>query len=263
MPAPELGGTASLGNERAYRRDRWLVLAGMATIALLSWAYMVTAANPGRAPAAMTGPPAWDPGLLALSVPMWGTMMVAMMLPSATPVVLSFTRVQHRRGSHRQAVRRTWLFVTGYLIAWTLFDLAAAGIQWVLHSLGLMSSAMGRAGPFLAGGFLITTGLFQWSRLKDACLTGCRSPLNFLLNHWRKGGAGALTMGLHHGVYCIGCCWLLMLLMFVGGVMNLLWMAGITLYVLAEKMLPGMQALGRLTGALLIGAGVWLLLTAL
>jgi predicted metal-binding membrane protein len=107
--------------------------------------------------------------------------------------------------------------------------------------------------------FLIAAGLFQWSGLKDACLTRCRSPLNFLLNEWREGGAGALVMGLHHGAFCVGCCWLLMLLMFAGGVMNLLWMAAVTLYVLAEKLLPRMQVLGRLTGVLLIGAGVGLL----
>lgn len=245
---------------QAYRRDRWLVLAGMVVICLLTWAYMVDAANSGHQghdqSMAMPVTPARDGSLLVLGAVMWSIMMIAMMLPTATPMVLSFTRVQHQRRSRRQAVRLTWLFIAGYLLAWTLFSLAAAVTQWALHGLGLMTSAMGRTEPLLAGGFLIAAGIFQWSGLKDACLTKCRSPLDFLLNEWREGSTGVLVMGLRHGLFCVGCCWMLMLLMFVGGVMDLVWMAAITLYVLAEKLVPYMQLLGRLTGALLMAAGV-------
>nr|WP_284047951.1 DUF2182 domain-containing protein [Marinobacter sp. ATCH36] len=190
---------------------------------------------------------------------MWSIMMITMMLPSATPMILGFTRVQHQRRPREKAVRLTWLFIMGYLGAWTVFSLAAAFAQWVLFSLGLMSSAMGQTDTRLAGAFLIGAGLFQWSPLKDACMTQCRSPLDFLLNSWRDGERGALVMGLHHGAFCIGCCWMLMLLMFVGGVMNLLWMAAITLYVMAEKLMPRMQEWGRLTGGLLILSGVLML----
>lgn len=243
---------------KAYRRDRWLIISGMTVIVLLTWGYLFESVR-AMEQATMRAIPAWDGGLLAGIAVMWSIMMVAMMLPSATPMILGFTRVQHQRQPREKAVRLTWLFTAGYLVAWTAFSLAAAIAQWALYSLGLMSAAMGQTDTLLAGAFLIGAGLFQWSPLKDACMTQCRSPLDFLLNQWREGGRGALVMGLHHGAFCIGCCWMLMLLMFVGGVMNLLWMAAITLYVLAEKLLPRMREWGRLTGGLLILSGVLML----
>lgn len=256
--------TLTLTLAQAYRRDRYLVLAGMVVISLLAWFYMVDAAMPDHQShgqtMAMATTGTWDAGLLLLSALMWSIMMIAMMLPSATPMVLSFIRLQLKRQSQRQAVGLTWLFIAGYLIAWTLFSLAAALTQWALHGLGQMSSAMGSVDPLLAGGFLIGAGLFQWSGLKNACLAKCRSPLNFLLNEWRGGGTGDLIMGLHHGAFCIGCCWMLMLLMLVGGVMNLLWMAAITFYVLAEKLVLKMQQWVRITGILLVAAGALIIL---
>lgn len=249
---------------QAYRRDRYLVLAGMVAISLLAWLYMIDAARPDHQSHGQTmtipATEAWDAGLLLLSAIMWGIMMIAMMLPSAMPMVLGFTRLQQQRQSRRNAVRLTWLFIAGYLIAWALFSLAAALTQWTLYGLGQMSAAMGSAQPLIAGGFLIGAGLFQWSSLKNACLKKCQSPLNFLLNEWRGGSAGALIMGLHHGVFCIGCCWMLMLLMFVGGVMNLLWMIAIAFYVLAEKLVLKMQHWGRFTGILLVAAGALIIL---
>lgn len=246
---------------QAYRRDRWVIIVGMGIISLLGWAYMVGTAGPGQEGGhshngAMPAMAAWDGALLFMGVVMWSVMMIAMMLPTATPMVLGFTRLQHGREGGARAVRLTWVFVGGYLLAWIGFSLLASVAQWTLYSLGLMSSAMGRATPFLGGVLLVSAGLFQWSGLKDACLTQCQSPLGFLLNEWRPGGRGALIMGLHHGLFCIGCCWLLMLLMFVGGVMNLVWMAAITIYVLAEKLLPGMHRHGRPLGALLVIVGI-------
>lgn len=241
---------------QAYRRDRWLVLLGMGGVSLLSWAYMLDAAKPAHQAMAMPVSSPWDAGLLVLSLVMWSVMMIAMMLPTATPMVLSFTRIQYGRQPAVRAVRLTWLFMAGYLLAWIGFSLIAAVAQWTLYSLGLMSSAMGRATPFLGGILLMSAGLFQWSGLKEACLTYCQSPLNFLLNQWRPGGWGALNMGLRHGMFCVGCCWLLMLLMFVGGVMNLVWIAAITVYVLAEKLLPGMRRYGRAMGVLLVAVGI-------
>jgi len=243
-----------------YRRDRWLITGGMVVIILLTWGYLFDAARPmNHQDMVMPVFPAWDGGLLVGSAVMWSIMMIAMMLPSATPMILGFTRVQHQRRPRQKAVRLTWLFIAGYLFAWSLFSLMAAVAQWTLYSLGLMSSAMGKIDPLLAGAFLIGTGLYQWSTLKYACMTQCRSPLDFLLNEWREGERGAMIMGLHHGAFCIGCCWMLMLLMFVGGVMNLLWMAAVTLYFLAEKLLPRMREWGRLTGGLLILSGVLML----
>lgn len=245
---------------RDYRHQQWLVAAGMGAICLLSWVALLGMVGPSdRQTVPMPAPPAWDGSLLLAGVIMWSVMMVAMMLPTAAPMALGFTRIQHRLQPRGRAVGRTGLFLAGYLLAWTGFSLLAAVAQWALHAAGLMGSAMGAIDSRLAAGFLLAAGLFQWSGLKEACLTQCQSPLSFLLNQWRDGGSGALLMGLHHGAFCIGCCWLLMLLMFVGGVMNLLWMAAITLFVLAEKLIPGMRTMGRLTGIVLIGSGVMML----
>lgn len=247
-----------------YRRDRWLIIVSMVVLCLLSWSYLFHAAKLGHHQTmAMPDATAWDGGLLAVSTLMWSIMMIAMMLPTATPMVLSFTRLQHRRWPRAHAARLIWSFIAGYLVAWSLFSLAAASGQWTLHGLGLMTAAMGRAAPFIAGAFLIGAGLFQWSSVKDACLSKCRSPLDFLLNEWRPGTRGALTMGLRHGLFCVGCCWMLMLLMLVGGVMNVFWMAAITLYVLAEKLLPRMREWGRLTGTLLMLTGILMLTRSL
>lgn len=246
---------------QTYQRDRWVVMAGILLVSLLSWVYLFVLAAPDSAGhssdhAGMHSPmAAWDGGLLVLSTVMWSVMMIAMMLPTATPMVLSFTRLQHQRETRPRAVRLTGWFSAGYLGAWIVFSLMAAFAQWALYSAGLMTSAMGSATPLMAGGLLVAAGLFQWSGLKDACLTKCRSPLNFLLNEWRPGSRGALIMGLRHGLFCVGCCWVLMLLMFVGGVMNLLWMAAITIYVLLEKILPTVRVFGSLTGIVLVLAG--------
>lgn len=254
---------------QAYRRDRRVVMAGIILTSLLSWVYMVILAAPDRAShssgQAVMQPAmaAWDGGLLVLSTVMWTVMMIAMMLPTATPMLLSFTRLQHQREARPKAIRLTGWFSAGYLLAWIGFSLVAASAQWALHGAELMTSAMGRTAPLLSGALLVAAGLFQWSGLKDACLKKCRSPLNFLLNEWRPGSIGALKMGLHHGLFCVGCCWVLMLLMFVGGVMNLLWMAAIAVYVLLEKVLPAIRMVGSLLGILLVSAGVVTLLVGL
>lgn len=246
---------------QAYRRDRWAIIIGMAIISLLTWAYMVVMAAPGLVGrshhGAMPDLAAWDLNLLVMGAVMWSVMMIAMMLPTAAPMVLGFSRVLHRQQAEARAKGLTWVFVAGYLLAWVGFSLPVALAQWALYSLGLMSSAMGAATPLIGGAVLIGAGLFQCSRLKDACLAKCQSPLGFLLNEWRPGSQGALIMGLRHGLFCIGCCWLLMLLMFAGGVMNLFWMAAITVYVLAEKLLPSLRQHARFIGALLIVAGVF------
>lgn len=250
---------------QAYQRDRRVVMAGIVLIGLLSWGYLIVLAAPddaghaGHASAHAVMQPAmaaWDGGLLVLSIVMWSVMMIAMMLPTATPMVLSFTRLQHQREARSKAIRLTGWFSAGYLGAWIVFSLTAAFAQWALYSSNLMTSTMGSATPLLAGAILVAAGLFQRSGLKEACLTKCRSPLNFLLDEWRPGSRGALIMGLRHGLFCVGCCWVLMLLMFVGGVMNLTWMAAITIYVLLEKILPTVRMFASLTGIFLVLAGV-------
>jgi predicted metal-binding membrane protein len=191
---------------------------------------------------------------------MWTVMMVAMMFPSAGPMILTYARVHQKKAEHGLASVPTWLFVAGYLAVWTGLALLLALAQWGLHQSELLSSAMGRVGPLLGGGLLITAGAFQFSRLKEACLGKCRSPLSFLMTEWREGHGGALMMGIRHGIFCTACCWALMLLMFVGGVMSLAWMVSLSLYFLLEKLLPPAAQLSRVTGALLIVAGTMVIL---
>lgn len=190
---------------------------------------------------------------------MWAVMMFAMMLPSVTPTVMIFGRVTEKRRSVGRPFASTSSFVAGYLLAWVGFSLAATIANWWLHTNGAMTSMMGKVAPTLAGAFLIGAGLFQWTPLKDACLEHCRSPMSFLMRHWREGTGGAMLMGVHHGAYCLGCCWMLMLLLFVLGVMNLLWVALLTIVALAEKTLPFGQQICRTLGILFVGWGVWLI----
>lgn len=240
----------SVTGAQAYRQDRLLVLAGTVALSLLSWGILVSPRHGHSITAA------WDPGSLLISVVMWAVMMVAMMLPSATPMILAFIRLLHQRQPRPVALTLSWLFVAGYLLAWTAFSLVAGLAQWGLHGLGLMTTAMGRTDPLPGGVMLMAAGAFQWSGFKNACLSQCRSPLDFLLHQWRDGTGGALTMGLHHGTYCVGCCWALMLLMFAGGVMNLAWMGAIAVYVLLEKLVPGLRQLEHASGWLLVGGGL-------
>ena len=181
---------------------------------------------------------------------MWWLMMVAMMLPSATPAILLYARVrQHRGGS--VPIASPWVFASGYLGSWLLFSIVAAVLQTMLAG-----PAMTLRNPSLASAFLIAAGLFQLSPLKSACLRQCRSPAEFLSRHWRPGIGGTLRLGMLHGAYCVGCCWLLMALLFVGGVMNLLWVFGLAVLVGIEKLLPRGEWLARAAGLALIGWGI-------
>jgi predicted metal-binding membrane protein len=180
---------------------------------------------------------------------MWWLMMVAMMLPSAVPAILLYARLKQR--NEGRAIGATWIFLGGYLAMWLLFSIAAAVAQSLL------------AGPSMAldsrvaqATVLIAAGLYQLSPLKSACVSQCRSPAEFLSRHWRPGPAGTLRLGVIHGAYCLGCCWMLMALLFVGGVMNLLWVIGLTIIVATEKLAPGGPLLGRAGGAALIAWGV-------
>jgi predicted metal-binding membrane protein len=204
---------------------------------------------------AMTG---WGPVDLLLVWLMWAVMMVAMMLPSATPVLLAFTAISTRLASPRPRWHLL-AFAGGYVGAWACFSLAATVVQWLLLRLRLVSPMMQSTSAALAGGLLCSAGIYQFTRWKSACLRRCRSPMAFLVRHWQAGAGGAARMGLHHGLLCVGCCWALMALLFVLGVMNLWWIVVLTLLVLAEKALPGWRWLPEAAGAALIGWGVWLL----
>ena len=187
-------------------------------------------------------------------------MMVAMMLPSAAPMIMAFVAVNERRRSSARPFVPVSIFLLGYLGVWTAFSAVAAVAQWRLHEAALLSSTMAATSPVLSGGLLIAAGVFQWTPMKRACLKGCRSPLSFLMSEWREGAAGALVMGLRHGALCVGCCWVLMALLFVAGVMNLLWVAVIALFVLAEKILAKGELVGHIAGAAPVAAGIAVML---
>jgi predicted metal-binding membrane protein len=245
--------------EAALRRDRAVVLAGLFGLAAVAWAYVAGMAVPARH-AAMSLPMAssgvWSAEELCWLAAMWAIMMIAMMIPSAAPAILLYASVSRRRQAQSiPAVSAGW-FTLGYLLAWTAFAVAAAAAQWTLHGAALLSSSMRSATPWLGGGLLIAAGVYQWLPLKGACLAHCRSPLGFFAAEWREGRAGAVGMGLRHGIHCVGCCWLLMALLFVAGVMNLLWIAAIAGFVLLEKVMPGGRTVGRLAGAALVAWGL-------
>jgi len=187
---------------------------------------------------------------------MWAVMMIAMMVPSAVPMIQAFLAVNEQRQNSSRPLVPVGVFLLGYLVIWTSFSALATLAQWGLHKAALLSPMMVATSPVVSGGLLLAAGVFQWTPLKRACLSGCRSPLSFLMSGWRDGTAGAFSMGLRHGVYCVGCCWALMALLFVVGVMNLLWIALIALFVMAEKILPRGELLGHIGGVALVTAGI-------
>ena len=250
--------------ERWIARERPLAFAGLALAVVLAWSWLVPAALDMYG--AMNGPAAWmmrsdwTLGYSLAIFAMWAAMMLGMMLPSAAPVLLLYARVI--RSSGESASLRLYLFALGYLLTWTAFSLAATGLQWALSRGALLSPMMETRTPLLGGALLVLAGVWQFTAMKRACLVFCRSPAAFFAQSWRRGRLGALRMGIKHGVYCLGCCWALMLLLFVGGVMNLVWIVAITGFVLLEKIAPlGAQG-GRLSGVLLLMAGVAELMAA-
>ena len=190
---------------------------------------------------------------------MWTVMMVAMMTPSAAPVVLLFAGMQRNKSGRRLPVI-LFVFGAGYLLVWTGFSAAAAAAQWALHQTAMLSPGMKTASPWMGGAILIAAGIYQLTPSKRACLAHCQSPLGFLMSHWRNGSAGALRMGISHGAYCVGCCWALMGILFVVGVMNLAWIAALSAFVLVEKTGLAGQAIARVAGAGMVGAGILMLI---
>jgi predicted metal-binding membrane protein len=250
--------------EAVLKRDRALVLAGLAALSVLAWAYLVYLAweMPRMEMAMDMSMPhlqAWGPVDFILMFAMWSVMMVAMMVPSATPMILMFATVNRRRREKEEPFVPTGTFLLGYLLVWSGFSAMATLAQWGLHTAALLSPMMVSTSPVFGGVLLIAAGIFQWTPLKDTCLTRCRSPWGFFTTEWREGSWGALRMGLRHGIDCVGCCWVLMALLFVAGIMNLLWIAAIAALVLIEKVFPHGAVVGRVAGGVLALAGVILL----
>jgi predicted metal-binding membrane protein len=249
--------------EAVLRRDRTIVLGGLVGVTLLAWLYTAYLAKDLSHAATV------QPGVvvahihatnLLLLFVMWVVMMVAMMIPSAAQMILTFATISRKQEADGEPFLPTAAFLTGYVIAWSGYSAVAALAQWWLHRGDLVSAIGVSTSTIFSGVVLLVAGIFQWTPLKYACLAHCRSPLGFLLTRWRSGSRGALAMGLEHGSYCVVCCWALMALMFVAGTMNLLWLAAIAAFVFLEKLAPKGHLVGHVAGVTFVLWGLYLLL---
>ena len=250
------------------QRERWIIAAALAAIAAAAWAYMIHEAHGMNLTGVceclgmqMNGSAGagWSAGTFLPLFLMWAGMMVAMMLPSAMPMILTFATVSRNRRRQERPYVPVTIFVAGYVTIWTGFSVLAAIAQWFLHRQALLSSAMASRSAWLGGILLLAAGVFQFTPLKHACLTQCRAPFDFIMTRWREGSLGAFRMGVEHGLFCAGCCWALMGLLFVAGVMNILWIAALSLLVGLEKLLPRGLWLSSATGVILTAWGAWLI----
>jgi predicted metal-binding membrane protein len=265
--------------EIVLRRDRLVVAGALGVIAVLAWGYVLwLAADMDMGGMDMTGfrmipagmgimAPAnapWRAIEFAFVFTMWAVMMVGMMAPSAAPMILMYARVGRQGRSAGKPLAATGWFATGYFLAWISFSLAATFVQWGFERAALLDSRMASASNLLGGMVLIAAGVYQWTPLKDVCLVQCRTPFQFLMRHggFRGDVPGCLLLGLRHGAYCVGCCWVLMALLFVGGVMNVLWIALLALLVLLEKLAPLGRWVARAAGVACVVAGAWMLLSS-
>lgn len=252
--------------EAVVQRDRIVILTGLAAVTALAWAYLFflvsrmqsAGAMDMASEMAMPQSHSWGTVEVLLLFFMWLVMMIAMMLPSVAPMILIFARMDRQRGGTRVPGAAA-ILVLGYLLVWAGFSALASVAQWQLHNAALVSSMMVSTSSTLGGILLLSAGVFQFTPLKRGCLVRCRSPISFLISEWRDGRWGTLVMGMKHGVYCAGCCAVLMTLLFVAGVMNLLWVATIAAFILVEKLAPKGERLGQIAGAGLILAGIALM----
>ncbi|HEY5026242.1 MAG TPA: DUF2182 domain-containing protein [Acidimicrobiales bacterium] len=248
------------------RRDRWAILGGLVGITVAAWIYLVVEMRPlsmgttdrsmAHSMTSMVQMRTWTAAEFGLMLGMWVVMMVAMMVPTATPMTLVYSAVVRKAAREAHPVAPTFVFVAGYLAVWGAFSLAATAAQRGLEHLALLSPTMVSVSPWLGGALLVSAGIYELTPLKRACLAHCRAPAYFISQHWRGGFSGAFRMGVELGAYCLGCCWILMGLLFVGGVMNLLWIAVIALFILLEKTAPFAETGGRVVGAAMILIGL-------
>jgi predicted metal-binding membrane protein len=288
--------------EAVCQRDRAIVIAGLFVVIALAWMYILMDAGMGmtafkmssgtfsgqssemampshqsrpgatsgqdggammrQAHMAMMQPAVWTSGYAVAMFVMWWVMMMAMMLPSASPMILIVARVNRTQKAQGGPFVPTSIFAAGYLVAWGVFSLLATGCQWGLERVGLLSAMLGSTSALFGGLVLVVAGVYQCTPLKHACLRHCRNPFQFVTHHWHTGTLGALRMGMAHGAFCLGCCWFLMALLFVGGIMNLYWIIGLALFVLLEKTMPGGHWFSSAAGVGLMLWGGWILVGA-
>ena len=221
---------------------------------VLGWVFLAWAVVDMTHPLAQLVMPmdaAWSAANVVAVFVMWTIMMMAMMLPSAAPMILTFTTLCRRKDQ----VHRPWIFIAAYLTIWAAFSATATALQWGLQTSGLITPMSSSRSVWLTGILLLVAGAVQFTPLKEVCLRHCRTPMGFLLTEWRDGEVGAWWMGVKHGLLCLGCCWALMGLLFVAGVMNLAWVAALTAAIVIEKLHPAGVGIGKLLGGLLIVAG--------
>lgn len=264
--------------EAVLRRDRLIVASALGVIAALAWAYviwlaadmnmdgmnmsgfrMVPAGTGMMAPAATP----WSAVEFAFVFVMWVVMMVGMMAPSAAPMIIMYARAGRQGKLAGKPLAATGWFAAGYFLAWAGFSLVATFLQWVLDREALLDARMASANILFGAVVLIVAGIYQWTPIKNACLAQCQSPISFLMSHggFRSNVPGCVRLGLIHGTYCVGCCWVLMALLFVVGVMNVLWIALLALLVLLEKLTPWGRWVARIAGAACVVAGAWMVLS--
>ena len=242
-------------------RERAYILAEIGAVSALAWLYLIrmpmSPADFGSLAERIAAPlpsPVIDFTICFL---MWAVMMVAMMLPTASPMILTYARLASAREG--ASFLWTWSFAAGYLAVWTGFSVVATAAQMALTRVAILGNAMTLA-PLAGAAILAAAGIYQFTPWKSACLKHCQSPMGFFMTRWRNGGAGAFKMGLQHGSSCVGCCWMLMALLFVAGVMNLVWVAAITVFVLAEKLVPYPRAVSFTAGCALIASSALVLI---
>lgn len=256
-------------NLDTFKRDRIILLGGLVIVTGLSWVYMLHLAwgmddlANGHANATLPSGQVWSTWEFATAAAMWSMMMLAMMLPVVSPWLLAFGEITRERDSRSTPFSKVSVFLFGYGTVWLAYSLVMASSQLLLQRIALFSHGWMTASPILASAILISAGIYQWTPLRDACMSQCRSPFGFFLSNWREGTWGAYTMGVRHGMYCVGCCWALMALAFVFGVMNLLWMALVIAFLLVERATLTGSWLSKSAGALLVAWGIWILVIAL
>jgi len=252
--------------ENILKKDRLIIISALFIISLLAWVYIIylyrqmAVMNMDALFFAMPMTPSWTMTDFVLLLLMWFVMMIAMMTPAVAPLILIFAMVNRQRKQQNRPFVNTAYLMTGYFLVWAAFSLAATSLQWLLQQISLLNPEMKTTSKILGSVILITTGIFQFTAFKHTCLQYCRTPIEFVHRHWKEGKQGALRMGIQNGFYCLGCCWMLMVLLFVAGIMNLLWVALIAVFVLIEKITSQTKWISYVAGCALILYGILFLI---